>query len=103
MKVDVVNSENKKVGSLELKDEVFAGRVNGAIIWESVVHANAAARRGTHTTKNRANVAAAAASPGSRRARDARVSAASATRCGGMAARCSGRSRAATTSACRAK
>ena len=56
MKLDVVNSDNKKVGSLELNDEVFGGRVNGAIIWESVVHSNAAERRGTHKTKNRANV-----------------------------------------------
>lgn len=63
MKVDVVNSENKKVGSLELKDEVFGGRVNGAIIWESVVHTNAAARRGTHKTKNRANVSGSGRKP----------------------------------------
>ncbi len=56
MKIDVVNSDNKKVGSLELSDEVFGGRVNAAIIWESVVHQNASERRGTHKTKNRANV-----------------------------------------------
>lgn len=56
MKIDVVNSDNKKVGSLELRDEVFGGRVNGAIIWESVVHQNASERRGTHATKNRALV-----------------------------------------------
>ena len=56
MKVDVVNADNKKVGSLELNDEVFGGRVNSAVIWESVVHTNAAARRGTHASKNRALV-----------------------------------------------
>jgi ribosomal protein L4 len=56
MKLDVVNTDNKKVGSLELKDEVFAGRVNSALIWESVVHANASVRRGTHASKNRALV-----------------------------------------------
>ena len=56
MTVDVVNTDNKKVGSIELKDEVFGGQVNGSIIWESVVHANAAERRGTHMTKNRALV-----------------------------------------------
>src|SRR5262245_57800226 len=56
MKVDVVNSDNKKVGSVELKDDVFGGRVNGAVIWESVVHANAEERRGTHASKNRALV-----------------------------------------------
>jgi len=53
MTLDVVNTNNEKVGSLELKDEVFAGRVNGELIWESVVHANAAMRRGTHATKTR--------------------------------------------------
>ena len=68
MKIDIVNTDNKKVGSLELNDDVFSGRVNDALIWESVVHTNASARRGTHKTKNRANVAGSAASPGSRRA-----------------------------------
>jgi large subunit ribosomal protein L4 len=56
MKVDVVNADNKKVGTVELDDEVFGGRVNTAVIWESVVHANASKRRGTHMTKNRALV-----------------------------------------------
>jgi len=56
MKIDVVNTDNKKVGSLELDDEVFGGRVNDALIWESVVHTNASKRRGTHATKNRALV-----------------------------------------------
>ena len=63
MKVDVVNTDNKKVGSLELNDEVFGGRVNDSLIWESVVHANASARRGTHKTKNRANVAGSGRKP----------------------------------------
>ncbi len=56
MKIDIVNTDNEKVGSLELSDEIFGGRVNDSLIWESVVHTNAAARRGTHKTKNRANV-----------------------------------------------
>jgi large subunit ribosomal protein L4 len=56
MQIDVVNTDNKKVGSLELNDEVFGGRVNDALIWESVVHTNASKRRGTHATKNRALV-----------------------------------------------
>ena len=63
MKIDVVNSENKKVGTLELDDEVFGGRVNSALIWESVVHANAAGRRGTHMTKNRALVSGSGRKP----------------------------------------
>ena len=56
MKIDIVNTDNKTVGSIELNDEVFGGRVNDSLIWESVVHTNASARRGTHKTKNRANV-----------------------------------------------
>jgi large subunit ribosomal protein L4 len=56
MKIDIVNTDNKKVGSLELNDDVFGGRVNDSLIWESVIHTNASARRGTHKTKNRANV-----------------------------------------------
>ena len=63
MKVDVVNTDNKKVGSLELNDEVFGGRVNGALIWESVVHTNASERRGTHKTKNRALVSGSGRKP----------------------------------------
>jgi large subunit ribosomal protein L4 len=63
MKLDVVNSDNKKIGSLELNEEVFGGRVNGSIIWESVVHTHAASRRGTHKTKNRANVSGSGRKP----------------------------------------
>src|ERR671912_645651 len=63
MKIDVVNTDNKKVGSLELNDEVFGARVNDSLIWESVVHANASVRRGTHKTKNRANVAGSGRKP----------------------------------------
>src|SRR5688572_27705264 len=63
MKIDIVNSDNKKVGSFELSDEVFGGRVNDALIWESVVHTNAAARRGTHMTKNRALVSGSGRKP----------------------------------------
>jgi len=56
MTVDVVNVENEKVGSVDLSDEVFGGRVKTDLIHESVVRANAAERRGTHATKNRALV-----------------------------------------------
>ena len=63
MKIDIVNTDNKKVGSLELSDEVFGGRVNGPLIWESVVHTNASKRRGTHMTKNRALVAGSGRKP----------------------------------------
>jgi large subunit ribosomal protein L4 len=56
MTVDVVNSQNEKIGSLDLRDEVFGGRVKTDLIHESVVRANAAARRGTHATKSRGMV-----------------------------------------------
>ena len=56
MQIDIVNAQNEKVGSLDLRDEVFGGRVKTDLIHESVVHANAADRRGTHATKTRAMV-----------------------------------------------
>jgi len=56
MKLDVVNGENKKVGSVELKDDVFGGTIKKDLIWESVTRQNASERRGTHATKNRALV-----------------------------------------------
>src|SRR5436190_21086827 len=56
MQLDVVNSENKKVGAIDVRDEVFGGRVNTDLIWESVVRENAAERSGTHMAKNRALV-----------------------------------------------
>jgi large subunit ribosomal protein L4 len=63
MQIDVVNSSNQKVGAIDVSDEVFGGRINGGLIWESVVHANAAERRGTHKTKNRANVSGSGKKP----------------------------------------
>jgi large subunit ribosomal protein L4 len=63
MKLDVVNSDNKKVGSVDLNDEVFGARINGSVIWESVVHANASERRGTHASKNRALVSGSGRKP----------------------------------------
>src|SRR5689334_7961365 len=63
MKIDVVNAENKKVGSVDLNDDVFGGRVKTDLIHESVVRANAAERRGTHATKNRALVSGSGKKP----------------------------------------
>ncbi|MGE0591493.1 MAG: 50S ribosomal protein L4 [Vicinamibacterales bacterium] len=63
MTVDVVNQQNEKVGSLDLRDEVFGGRVKVDLIHESVVRANAADRRGTHATKNRALVSGSGKKP----------------------------------------
>src|SRR5580692_6360932 len=57
-KVDVVDLSGKKVGSVELADEVFAPeQVNEALLWEAVKHYRASQRQGTHATKNRKLVA----------------------------------------------
>ena len=63
MTLDVVNGENQKVGAVDVSDDVFGGPVNGDVMWESVVHANAAERRGTHMTKNRALVSGSGKKP----------------------------------------
>jgi large subunit ribosomal protein L4 len=63
MELDVVNGENKKVGSVDVRDDVFGGRVNTDLMWESVVHANAEERQGTHATKNRALVSGSGKKP----------------------------------------
>lgn len=56
MTLDVVNRQNEKVGSIDLGEEVFGGRVDLGLVWESVVQQNAADRRGTHHTKTRGEV-----------------------------------------------
>src|SRR6186713_384542 len=63
MQLDVVNSENQKVGAVDVSDAVFGGRVNSDLVWESVVRANAGQRRGTHATKNRALVSGSGKKP----------------------------------------
>jgi large subunit ribosomal protein L4 len=63
MQLDVVNSENQKVGSVDIRDDVFGGWINGSVMWESVVHENAAKRSGTHMTKNRALVSGSGKKP----------------------------------------
>ncbi len=63
MVLDVVNTENKKVGSVDVSDDVFGGRVKTDLIHESVVRANAAERRGTHATKTRAMVSGSGKKP----------------------------------------
>lgn len=63
MTLDVVNQDNQKVGSFDASDEIFGGRVKVDLIHESVVHANAVERRGTHATKNRALVSGSGRKP----------------------------------------
>jgi len=50
--IDIHDLNGKKVGTLELADEVF-GAVNEDLLWEAVKHYRAGQRAGTHATKNR--------------------------------------------------
>jgi large subunit ribosomal protein L4 len=50
--IDIHDLAGKKVGTLELADEVF-GAVNEDLLWEAVKQYRAAQRAGTHATKNR--------------------------------------------------
>jgi large subunit ribosomal protein L4 len=63
MTLDVVNTQNQKVGSVDVRDDVFGGLVKTDLIWESVVRENASRRRGTHATKNRSAVAGSGKKP----------------------------------------
>src|SRR6266699_1802570 len=63
MQLDVVNAQNEKVGAVDVRDEVCGGRVASHLMWESVVRLNAAERRGTHMTKNRALVSGSGKKP----------------------------------------
>ncbi len=55
--VDILDLNNKKVGSVELADAVFGAPVNEDLLYEAVRHYLAAARRGTASTKTRHEVA----------------------------------------------
>jgi large subunit ribosomal protein L4 len=55
-KFDVYSLERKKVGEIDLKDEVFAGPVNEHLFWEVVKAKLASDRSGTHAVKNRSLV-----------------------------------------------
>jgi large subunit ribosomal protein L4 len=57
--VNVLNLSGIKVGEFELLDEVFAGDINDALLWESVKHYRAALRQGTAATKTRNRVSGA--------------------------------------------
>ena len=56
MTLNIQNAKGETIGTIDLKDDVFGGRVKTDLIWASVVQENAAKRRGTHATKNRAIV-----------------------------------------------
>jgi large subunit ribosomal protein L4 len=63
MQIDIVNANKEKVGALDLKDEIFGGRVKTDLIWEAVTQENAAERRGTAATKNRSAVSGSGKKP----------------------------------------
>ena len=50
--IDVLDLKGKKVGSMDLADEVF-GAINEDLLWEAVKHYRAGQRAGTHATKNK--------------------------------------------------
>ena len=61
--VKVVNSENKPVGEVTLSDKVFGAKVNRHLLWEAVQSHLANKRRGTASTKTRAEVSGGGAKP----------------------------------------
>jgi len=50
--IDVLDLKGRKVGTMDLADEVF-GAVNEDLLWEAVKHYRAGQRAGTHATKNK--------------------------------------------------
>ena len=50
--IDVLDLSGKKVGTMDLADEVF-GAINEDLLWEAVKHYRAGQRAGTHATKNK--------------------------------------------------
>lgn len=54
--LDVIDLNNKQVGSVDLADSVFATEVSEALLYQSVRHYLACRRAGTHKTKGRGEV-----------------------------------------------
>src|SRR5580658_5326144 len=57
--VDVRNLEGKKIGTVELADDVFSAPVNQNLLHEAVRHHLAGLRSGTHKTKDKSEVSGA--------------------------------------------
>lgn len=55
-KIDVKDLSNKKVGAVELREDVFGAKVNQTLLYEAVRQHLASLRRGTHKVKTRAEV-----------------------------------------------
>ena len=56
LELDVVNSENKKVGKARLDERIFGANINKVLIHEAVVMQRASMRQGTAATKTRGAV-----------------------------------------------
>ncbi len=54
--VEVRNLKNEVVGKMDLEDSVFAYNASQTLVWEAVNAFRAARRKGTHSTKTRAQV-----------------------------------------------
>src|SRR3954454_6023269 len=61
--IDVVDLKGKKAGSIELPEALFDVQTNVPLIHQVVVAQLAAARQGTHKTKNRGEVSGAGRKP----------------------------------------
>jgi large subunit ribosomal protein L4 len=57
--VDVMNLTGKKIGTVELADDVFSAPVNQNLLHEAVRHHLAGLRSGTHKTKDKSEVSGA--------------------------------------------
>lgn len=63
LKLDVRTQDGTKKGSVELPEAIFGIEPNAAVLHQVVTAQLAAARRGTHSTKTRAEVAGGGAKP----------------------------------------
>jgi large subunit ribosomal protein L4 len=61
--IDVMNWDNKKVGSVDLPDEIYAYPYKEHLVHEAVRNYLASLRQGTHKTKTRAEVAGSGKKP----------------------------------------
>lgn len=77
MQVDVFNTQKKKVGTVELPDDIFAAEVSDGLLWDEIKAQLASRRRGTHKTKKRGEVSGGGIKPfkqkGSGRARQGSI------------------------------
>lgn len=63
MQIDIHDMDIKKVGTVDLPDAIFGVEVKTALLWEQVRAQRASRRRGTHATKDRAQVSGTGAKP----------------------------------------